>query len=38
VLNWKEGFASSINTPVTVAGDSVLVGLDNGEVVSLRSF
>ncbi len=37
-LNWKEGFASGINTPVTVGGDSVFVGLDNGEVISMRPY
>jgi outer membrane protein assembly factor BamB len=37
-LNWKEGLASGINTPVTVAGNAAYVGLNNGEVVSLTSF
>ncbi|OHD70273.1 MAG: hypothetical protein A2W19_07230 [Spirochaetes bacterium RBG_16_49_21] len=37
-LNWKEGFAASINTPVTIVGGMAFVGLDNGEVVSLRSY
>jgi len=37
-LRWKEGFASGINTPVTVSGGSAFVGLDNGEVVSLRAY
>jgi eukaryotic-like serine/threonine-protein kinase len=37
-LNWKEGFSSDINTPVTVVGDTAFMGLDNGEVVSLSSF
>ncbi len=36
-LNWKEGLASGINTPVTVVGNAAFVGLDNGEVVSLGS-
>jgi len=37
-LRWKEGFASGINTPVTVSGGSAFVGLDNGEVVSIRAY
>jgi outer membrane protein assembly factor BamB len=37
-LNWKEGLASGINTPVTVVGNTAYVGLDNGEVVSVSSF
>jgi len=36
-LNWKEGLAAGINTPVTVVGNAAFVGLDNGEVVSLGS-
>ena len=34
-LNWMEGLASPINTPVTVEGAAAFVGLDNGEVVSI---
>ncbi|MBN2159699.1 MAG: PQQ-binding-like beta-propeller repeat protein [Spirochaetes bacterium] len=37
-LNWREGLASVINTPVTVVGNAAYVGLDNGEVVSIASF
>lgn len=36
-LNWKEGFASGINTPVTIVGNAAFVGLNNGDVVSLSS-
>jgi outer membrane protein assembly factor BamB/uncharacterized protein YycO len=37
-LNWKQGFASHINTPVSIEGGNVFVGLESGEVVSLRAF
>ncbi len=37
-LNWREGFASGVNTAVTVVGKTAFVGLNNGDVVSIASF
>ncbi len=37
-LNWREGFPSGVNTPVTVVGDIAFVGLNNGDFISIASF
>ncbi len=37
VLQWKTGFESPVKTSPTAVGNDVYLGLQNGEVVSLRS-
>jgi len=37
-LYFRERFASNVNTPITVSGANAYLGLENGEVVSIRSF
>lgn len=37
-LNWREGFPSGVNTPVTVVGNTAFVGLNNGDFISIASF
>lgn len=36
-MKWKAEFKNRIKSPATAVGNDVYVGLDNGEVVSLRS-
>ena len=37
-LYFRERFASNVITPITVSGANAYLGLENGEVVSIRSF
>lgn len=37
-LYFRERFASTVSTPITVSGANAYLGLENGEVVSIRSF
>ncbi len=36
-IKWKQRLPSRVNTPPTVMGNDIFVGLENGQVVSLRS-